>query len=133
MASIAIEFVPAAPRSLAPAVATPAPSETSPAPAVARWLKRHLTFAHVLLFAGGLICGSSITLGLRIIIPQVIHAVSMAPATPQTAGLDLSDPAYDLKIMPKAVWNIPAPLEVDIQRAKAELDQALSEGRQQSH
>src|SRR5258708_12159795 len=109
MQTLARDFVPAAPRSLAPAVATPAPSETSPAPAVARWLKRHLTFAHVLLFAGGLICGSSITLGLRIIIPQVIHAVSMAPATPQTAGLNLSDPAYDLNIMPQTVWTIPHP------------------------
>jgi hypothetical protein len=98
-------------------------------PAAAQWVRRHLTFAHVLLFTGGLLCGISITMGLRIAIPRVIHAISTGRSASPLAGLDLTDPLYDLKTTPKAVWNIPAPLEVDIQRAKLELDAALSERR----
>ena len=97
--------------------------------AFAQTAKQHLSFAHGLLFACGLLCGISITMGLRVAIPHVVHAITGPSRTATLAGLDLRDPIYDLKTMPKAVWNIPAPLEVDIQRARQDLEAALSEPR----
>ena len=97
--------------------------------ALAQTAKQHLTFAHALLFAAGLLCGISITMGLRVAIPRLVHVITAPSPTATLGGVDLRDPVYDLKTMPKAVWNIPAPLEVDIQRAKQDLDAALSEPR----
>ena len=96
-------------------------------PHIAQWVKQHLSFAYAFLFVAGIMCGTSITLGLRMALPRVIQAIDHSRTT--AAGIDLNDPVYDLKKTPSAVWHIPAPLEVDIERAKRELDAALHEPR----
>ena len=95
-------------------------------PAPAQWVKQHLNFAYVLLFTAGILCGTTITFGLRLAIPRIVQAISGPSGA--DAAIEPRDPVYDLKIMPAPVWHIPAPLEIDIEHAKQDLDAALHEG-----
>ncbi len=93
-----------------------------------RALPGRVLAAYGLLFVAGLASGIAITSGLRAVTPRLVDAVSAAPS-PAIADLDLSDPAYDLKRTPQPVWHISAPLAVEIERAKRDLEAALQEDR----
>ena len=129
MTSIGITFSPA----LATGTTTAAP--TQPAPMgpppqrgrLTRVLPGRVLTAHLVLFAAGLSCGIAVTAGLRAVAPRLVQAVTTQTAS--AADLDLSDPVFDLKKMPQPVWHIAAPIELDIERARHDLEAALLESR----
>jgi len=122
--SIGINFAPA----LAAATA-PKPAATGLMTSrrrLTRALPGRVLTARLVLFAAGIACGIAVTAGLRTGVPGVVQAVTTQTAA--AGDLDLSDPVYDLKKMPQPVWHISAPLEVEIERAKHDLEAALVEG-----
>ena len=124
MMSIGINFTPAL------AAGTTIPAATVPGASrrrLTRVLPGRVLTAHLLLFAAGIACGIAVTAGLRAVAPGAVQAVTIQAAA--AGNLDLNDPIYDLKKMPQPVWHISAPLEVDIERAKHDLEAALLEGR----
>jgi len=123
MTSIAINLTPAL------AAGTTQPTPTVPAVSqrrIIRALPGRVLTAHLVLFVAGLSCGIAVTAGLRAVAPRLMQAVTTQTAA--AADLDLSDPAYDLKKMPQPVWHISAPVEVDVERARHDLEAALLEG-----